>query len=521
VNPKTPTVRTRHRDGVLVDAVRQSPIERLRRRFWRRVWLVFAILLLIWALAAISNRLTADVPEVFRSSEDHFKFGSIGSEPGGSVFHPVGGVLPPASIFAVLPDMFPDKLPGGYQSIGVLWDEPAERFVGISRRRRLGFDMAGLNCAICHTGTVRTAAGGPRIMIPGMPAHQLDLQRLFAFQFDAVLDPRFTPDNVVAHVEQRFGALSASDRFAMKSFVVPELRERFLGVKSSVGILFSDSVTPWGPGRVDTFNPYKALQFNWPLDRLPRSELSAASDFPALWNQRPRAQMQLHWDGNNDSLAERNLSAGLGAGITPVTADFAAIERVANYALDLPPPHWPAEFPPINVQLANAGEGIFRKRCAACHAFNGEKIGAVEPWEDRNGTDRARLDSYTAEFADNQNTLFPDSPRRFTHFRKTNGYTNQPLDGLWARAPYLHNGSVPNLRELLTSPEKRTRRFFRGNDVYDATNVGFESQTPASASRAHFLYDTTLPGNSNRGHRYGTDLTDSEKDQLIEYLKTL
>jgi hypothetical protein len=64
---------------------------------------------------------------------------------------------------------------------------------------------------------------------------------------------------------------------------------------------------------VDTFNPYKAIQFNWPLDRPPKSELIGASDYPSLWNQAPREGMHLHWDGNNTSVDERNLSAALGA----------------------------------------------------------------------------------------------------------------------------------------------------------------------------------------------------------------
>ena len=127
-----------------------------------------------------------------------------------------------------------------------------------------------------------------------------------------------------------------------------------------------------------------------------------------------------------------------------------------------------------------------------------------------------------------------DYPKRFSSFRKTNGYANMPLDGIWLRAPYLHNGSVPNLRELLEVPEKRTRQFYRGNDVYDPKNVGFVSDVPSQEGKRFFLMDTDPKppdhpdprfqgrphGNGNGGHNYGTRLSTEQKEALLEYLKT-
>jgi len=103
---------------------------------------------------------------------------------------------------------------------------------------------------------------------------------------------------------------------------------------------------------------------------------------------------------------------------------------------------------------------------------------------------------------------------------KTNGYVAQPLDGLWLRAPYLHNGSVPSLRDLLEPVEKRTKVFHRGYDVYDPVNVGFVTQG-AEAERLGFLFDTRLRGNGNHGHTYGTNLSPRQKNALLEHLKTL
>jgi hypothetical protein len=94
-----------------------------------------------------------------------------------------------------------------------------------------------------------------------------------------------------------------------------------------------------------------------------------------------------------------------------------------------------------------------------------------------------------------------------------------PLDGLWLRAPYLHNGSVPDLRALLF-PEERPAAFFRAYDVYDWQRVGFVSSGDAAA-REGVRFDTTLPGNANTGHTYGADLPATQKLALLEDLKTL
>jgi hypothetical protein len=134
------------------------------------------------------------------------------------------------------------------------------------------------------------------------------------------------------------------------------------------------------------------------------------------------------------------------------------------------------------------------------------------------GTDPYRLNSYTVAFAANQYSLYPDSSYRFSHFRKTNGYANHPLDGIWLRAPYLHNGSVPTLRDLLEPQDRRPKVFYRGYDVFDGANVGFVSDGPEA--QAFSRYDTGLPGNSNSGHDYGTTLQEEDKRAIVEYLKT-
>ena len=100
-------------------------------------------------------------------------------------------------------------------------------------------------------------------------------------------------------------------------------------------------------------------------------------------------------------------------------------------------------------------------------------------------------------------------------------YKARPLNGIWATAPYLHNGSVPNLYELLQPAANRSKEFYLGSREYDPVNVGYDIQASSEYPNA-FKLDTTLKGNSNSGHEYGTtELSEAEKLELLEYLKTL
>ena len=111
------------------------------------------------------------------------------------------------------------------------------------------------------------------------------------------------------------------------------------------------------------------------------------------------------------------------------------------------------------------------------------------------------------------------------------GYQAPPLDGLWATAPYLHNGSVPTLAALLKSSD-RPARFSRPPSTdfahYDQGHVGWkyevvtEPPSPGlSPYEARFIYDTARFGLGNGGHTFGDKLSDGERRDLIEYLKTL
>jgi cytochrome c5 len=507
--------RVKTRDRVLTDEIYQSPVDRSEVRC-RRLFVLITLLIAALIIGAGMWSITADRPVTYSNITDHFKYGSIGSEPGGPLLSPVGGVLPPYWVFKVLPAICPDQLPGGYASLGFIYEPGRDLPIGVSRRRRLGVDQVGLNCAVCHTGTVRETPTSAAQIVLGMPAHQLDLQGLFDGVVSCTLDERLTVDNVLGKIKASGGRLGVIEGLLYRTALLNQVRTASLRQQGRSGVLLSNAVPAWGRGRVDTFNPYKAIQFNWSLAQLPATELIGAADLPSLWNQQPREGMQLHWDGNNSSVDERNLSAALGAGVTPVTVDHDSIKRVRDWIWTLSPPQYPYA---IDASRAARGQPIYARLCAECHSFDGNRTGAVVDIGDI-GTDPYRLNSYTHIFAANQATLFPDSRYRFTHFRKTYGYANQPLDGIWARAPYLHNGSVPTLWDLLQSPEHRPRQFSRGYDVFDQEKVGFIAETP-DAIRAGSPYDTTVPGNGNGGHIYGTQLSDEEKRALVEYMKTL
>lgn len=96
-------------------------------------------------------------------------------------------------------------------------------------------------------------------------------------------------------------------------------------------------------------------------------------------------------------------------------------------------------------------------------------------------------------------------------------YKPRPLNGIWATAPYLHNGSIPSLAELLKAPADRVKKFYVGTREFDPVLVGFRTDPGPDTTE----FDTSLDGNHNTGHGWVADLTDQQRRQLLEYLKTL
>lgn len=483
-------------------------------------WIVgVSVLALLIVAGYVLIIINYDHAEQYTDRAERFKYGSTGGERASGF---------PFWIWEVLPQVCPDKLPGpGYASLGLLYEPGKTLPIGVSSRRVTGMDRVFLNCAVCHASTVRDTPQSPPRIVLGMPANGFDLMGFKEFFFSCAADARFSPEIIVPQIQalrkqRQQGSLNWLERRLIYPAAIYIMRDRLLMLKGR--FVFSDRQPPWGPGRVDTFNSAKAI-FNYPWDKADPAELIGTADFPSIWNQGPRRGMQLHWDGNCALMEERNRSAAFGTGTTPPTIDHDSIKRIETDLLDFKPPAYAY---PIDAALAARGAPIYARYCAECHGksgsdFSGEYVGKIAPIEEI-GTDRWRLDSYTYTLAVNQGTLYAGYEQyRFRNFRKTYGYANMPLDGLWLRAPYLHNGSVPTLRDLLEPVAQRPKVFYRGYDVYDPVNVGFVSTVASEGARQYFLFDTAVPGNGNQGHdgeRYGTLLPAEQKAALLEYLKT-
>ncbi len=512
---------------------------------WR--WRVgLAVVLALGAVAAIYliGRFTRDEPVDYADIDEHFKYGSTGGERESGI---------PYWIWKVLPKMFPEYLPdktyrpgAEYASLGFLYETGRDLPIGSSKRNTQGVDRVFLNCAICHAGSVREAPGKPRVIYAGMPSNTVDLEAFERFIFACASDPKFTAERMLPEIKAIGGNYDLLNTFLMRFCGIPFMRERLGMLKDH--FRFIDWESEQGPGRTDTFNPAKTL-LEFPLEKLPTKELVGLCDFPSIWLQGARKERGIfaHWDGNNGLMEERNKSAAFGTGTFPPTIDLARIARIEAWILTKEPPRYPF---PINEQLSARGEKIYGQLCADCHGrngrdFSGARVGQIVPIA-AIGTDRHRLDSCTEELAAAQNSLYAGYPWRFSHFRKTYGYANLPLDGVWLRAPYLHNGSVPTLRDLLNPSSEWPPVFFRGYDVFDQKNVGFvsdvarfdddgRSRDEPADPRRYFKFDTQEKpgggptprerneGNANMGHEgeaYGTTLSPEDKDALVEYLKT-
>jgi hypothetical protein len=259
------------------------------------------------------------------------------------------------------------------------------------------------------------------------------------------------------------------------------------------------------------------------------------SDVPAWWLLKKKRTM--YYTGETDARSVRSLMLFM---MHPLNTpeDFHKAEPVfrdiQQYILSIEAPKYPFA---IDRVKAAKGEVVFNDHCAKCHGTYGENWtypNKVIPLEEI-GTDpnrhRGHELGYGEAYAESWFGKEPGGRLGGKHFRMTNGYQAPPLDGLWATAPYFHNGSVPTLYGVLNSkarPRLYTRSFKTGEDDYDTKLVGWkvtELSSPADpklpAIERRKVYDTSQSGRTNGGHTYGDVLSDDERWAVIEYLKTL
>jgi hypothetical protein len=488
---------------------------RLRNK-WLRVGLIaLAVLLVIGGTVAgiVWWKFFKTAEQPLATDLERFKYGSLGGEL-------LAGI--PYPIFMVLPRVFPDLVEqhakagwgkdkqghGGYGAFGFAWEEGRRLPMGFSIKR-MGYERVSLNCALCHTTSYRLKPTDTPSFAMGGPGHTVDMQGFLRFLFAASHDRRFTAARLVPEMAVHF-RMDWLD-VALYSFVIiPKMR---VALHLAEGQLrWIDEKPAWGPGRDDAFNLPKYI-----LTQLPWDDTTANTDFPALWRMGARAGHLMHAAGEATSVYGVVATSALGTGVLPVGGFVPRMRAIEDFIKNLDPPKFPAK---IDVALAARGNAVFAAQCAQCHAMGGARTGTAIPLDEIK-TDSEHLRTFTQANAERMNTVTGLLGLRDANMQGTQGgYVAKPLVGVWLLAPYLHNGAVPTIADLLSPPAQRPTRFYRGYDVLDLDRLGFVATGPAAEANG-FGFDTSLRGNGKDGHLYGTDLPEDDKRALIEFLKTL
>ena len=351
-------------------------------------------------------------------------------------------------------------------------------------------DKAGnwtMNCLTCHQGKV---AGQ---VIAGVPNSQLALQTL-------VDDVRTT--------KLRQG--KSLTRMDLGSGLIP------LGTTNGTtnAIIFGVALMASRDAQLNVVKPHPTMMIHHDHDAPAwwnfKKKQRLYSDGFATKSPRPLMQFMLIPENGPEKFAEWE-------------SDFRAIYA---WLESLQPPRYPFA---VDKQLADAGREVFDAHCADCHGTygaGGAYPNKIVPIEEV-GTDRVRLSALTAEHRSGYGASW------FAHFGADDtiadpgGYVAPPLDGIWASAPYFHNGSVPTLWHVL-HPDKRPVVWTRTADGYDQDKVGLEVAAHASmpddvrvGRERRKYFNTAKKGKSAAGHTFPDQLDETQKRAVLEYLKTL
>ena len=469
-------------------------------------WLKFTALILL--LLAIGGGFLAwykffrEVPQApFANATERFKYGSLGGENEAGI---------PYWLFLVLPRMFPEYLPGpgGYASLGLPWEPGHDTPIGFTKKT-VGFLRVSQTCAVCHTTSYRTSPDSNPHFVAAGPGHTVNIQGFFRFLKKSVNDPRFNADNILNEIAM-VTELSWLDKQIYRFVLIPITRQRLKD--QNFDWMERAHMPGWGPGRDDPMNLTKYFMLH-----LPEDGSYGPADAPSIWNlDKYKPGTRLNWDGATKDPRSVIIDSALGIVVKPQHDFKEQMDWMEQFLRKLPAPAYPF---PIDANLVAAGKPIFDAQCASCHAS--ARTGQIVPLAEI-ATDSERLKSWNKDAAVKANQVVRDKGvERLGMAEETlTGYVAQFLDGIWLRAPYLHNGAVPTLHDLLLPPAQRPAVFWRGYDVYDPVKVGFVSNSP-EAERDGYKHDTAARANGNQGHDYGTQLSDSDKAALIEYLKTL
>lgn len=399
-------------------------------------------------------------------------------------------------------------------------------------------------CAQCHSSVTYDAAGQPdtsRAWL-GMGNTSINLEGYTMGLFTAFRD---ADDAALMEVAlARFPDTSLRERLTLRYAVLPRLRATVAERDAQYG-----SFLPFRLSTVGATNGLDSLRNR--LDLIPEGTVVTQSTFnslPDLGDRLLRRRLLLSGSyalpdpdramtpADVDDTHRGNLAAMIAyftvpaMGVSPAVAQdhWDQARDVVAWLETYRPQPFPGQVDPAG---AAQGQTLYADRCAACHGTYDDSLTAPRltrfpNWHGQVGTDPERSTLVTQDFADAANATL------FGEFRAVTvtGYAAPPLSGLWATAPYLHNGSVPTLWHLLT-PDARPARFMAGGHAIDLKRVGIAGETVGdgwlypdgySPWSTPMVVDTADFGMSAAGHEAEVQgLDDAQKAALIEYLKLL
>jgi hypothetical protein len=430
--------------------------------------------------------------------------------------------------------------------------------------------VVSFNCASCHRGE-HLDENGHSVFIDGMPNLSIDTAGYKVASIRAIRDTRFNAASVTEEIDRLLaeerevrpkllngepapGALTPVERVMYASLVAQAKREA-----NAKPIDWIEERPTNGVGRLDAFG---ALRFEFlQVPDAPGIQTIATVDLPSIWNQSSNYRPYHHYDGNTQHTRARNFGAIVGVGGNALSIRGPDVLKVGAWIDELGSPPYPFKAP-ASTQV-DAGERIYTSQCATCHGLYSREgsprrlmtrgpvparsveltqrlaelgttlsdcVEATQPASSCGassvsnavGTDPKRLEAVDAEFVSRLNSFGTSEGLWDSQsFKSTGRYIAPPLDGIWARAPYLHNGSVPTMWHLLGPESERPLIFYRGNPVYDEERMGFAWQSSMD-DRSALELDTRAPGNCSGGHSNACQqLTEDRRAELIAYLKTL
>jgi len=478
----------------------------------------------------------------------------------------VGNAGVPTIMFKAFPIIFPDIWGKNWVSEVGLWKRPSteklnyphgvtwgkvyEPIFKVPVLNKLRIMVVNLTCASCHSGRVIGRKGKPQVLI-GAPNTTFDPNLWQQKFFKTVSDKRYNASLFkkaikkiklgTLYKDKRYRAQELLDRAAfMKEadLILKLVKEGLDFRKSRLDNILAPHYGPLAhflkggmPGSLEAFSTMVALA-------LPQKELKnrnyikshfgpgpAMVDNTSVWRQddRPLAQ----WDGILKLPLFRNLGAEVGLVGDPKLVNYDTAYYNVKFLSKLPAAPYPFL---VNSRKAKRGQAIYKKACQSCHQstkFLPLKRIKTDPNRALSLTPNAlsvvaKNLKLACQVGKKYNCDLPNDDI-IKNRTKNPGYIAMPLDGIWARAPYLHNGSVPTLHHILV-PSERPKKFQRGNIKYDKSLVGFEWRKNGRAT-----YDTSLTSFSNKGHEdkkifFGGINFKKEKgkrEDLLEFLKTL